>query len=242
MGYYKNILQDKAQKFKFHENEHELAEKTNTQFKKIEDLFTRSIGILKNPNPDETLKEMEFIYMFYDTCDRFATYILRDLLRKRSLNSLDKDKQLFILFEKLFKIFYLFDILKRENSILFCNFTSYKRNNKLPRSVYLKYTTLSAMSLPMAHLFLSYFVTEEKEIYFPQMFRKRGTIHLFTKKKHLLYYISCITCHQKDYPFCKLYFCALFNTFFRSYYLYSHILNLKNSKLIEYYEEMKNIE
>ncbi|TBT99800.1 hypothetical protein CWI39_1889p0010 [Hamiltosporidium magnivora] len=232
MAYYKTKFQKKAKNFEFSAESYVLSEEIRSQYKKIKDKFFISISALKNyKSPKkisissliDTVDYMKEIISFYEDSDRYISILMTEVFKSNKIETLEKKRELYLLLNKLFKIFFIFDIERHRNILLFHNFSLLKilLHNENPRKRFtdndiLRLTSFAALSQPMAHLFLSYFTSDTLEILHPTILTKRGTLHISPKRKEFLYLICCILCKQPSMAYAFIFFAGLFNRFFHS--------------------------
>ncbi|EJW04290.1 hypothetical protein EDEG_01446 [Edhazardia aedis USNM 41457] len=173
-------------------------------------------------------KRFQDVFAFYDASNVFMTKILEELFKK----PLNSKKNLFIIFNKLLKMFLLFDIARFKYHDLFVQLSLEKKECSSLQDdfLYKRASIFAAINMPMAHLFMSFFCKESDEIYVPTELFKRCSLNLESRRCEHVYLLASLMCHYDDFPYCRVFFCGLFNRFFYSEFL---------TKQIELLEEFK---
>ncbi|KAM0673782.1 hypothetical protein GVAV_002870 [Gurleya vavrai] len=217
MAYYKNKIKKDVTNFKFTAESYKISEDIQTQYKKLKQLFHLAINNLTNHkeklSTKKLISKLLSILDFYDAATIFVTVLIEEVFK----NPINKKKELFVLLNKMFKLFFVFDITRFQNPFIFHHFAFLKDKLKEKNLTNLKrITVLSAISMPMAHLFMSYFRLDYDEIHVPTELIKRNVLFLSDAKKEHLYFLACVTCKFEEFPYCRIFFCGLFNRFFQS--------------------------
>lgn len=229
MVYYKTKIKEQAKCFHFIEGYTKISDDVLQQHKKIKKLYFEAMNILQNPSRN-VLKDMQTILEFYESSNIYLILLLEEILKE----PISRKKQIFILLDKLFKMFFIFDITRHNKSQLFHNYTLFKESKTNQTNFMQKCNAFAALSMPMGHLFISTFSAEYKEVYYPTQLIKRNTIFLNNQKRNYIFYLSCIFCEIKELPYCRIFFCGLFNRFFQSGYFIGFIEQLESQKQAYY--------
>lgn len=207
-----------------------ISEHIKTKYNALKHCFHNAIDILKNyKNSDKSQKNAykgaKQLVDFYDSAGLYMTVLVEEIFKE----PLDKKSELFAILNKLLKMFFVYDILRHKHQSIFNDFSYAK--SKIKDLIFVdKFTVFSAISMPMGHLFVSYFYTENEEIYAPRELCKRSNIFLCNYKMEHLFKIACITCKYNDYIYTRIFMCGLYNRFFQSGYFIPFIDRLDEQK------------
>ena len=173
---------------------------------------------------------------FYDASERLANVLLVEVLRPGT--DIRREKSVFVLFEKLTKIFYLFDLRRFSAVAPFHDFAVLKNRGKLriSESKMQRMALFAAIAMPMAHLFVSSFRSNTFELHIPQIVVRRNLIHIDQNRKKALKLICTALCDTK-FRYAAVFFCAAHNRFFPTRAFKGHIDTLGPQKR-QYYETM----
>lgn len=179
----------------------------------------------KHTTENETKKLLKQILFIYEESETINNILLVELL---SNSKTEFKKEIFEILEKVLKIFFLFDKNRHENVKIFHDFAL--KNEKSG------FSGFSALAMPMAHLFISKFTTEDREVYTPRSLLLRNTILLDGKKKKILFFTGKIAV-KYNYLFIAIYIIGTYNVFFGKNEFYEYFNGMKNS-LRKYYENL----
>lgn len=229
MAYYKNRIHKEVSSFEFATNNYTISDDIYSQYKQLKSLSHNVTDVLMTYNNESShdTKKMEsgvdLILTFYDACGSYMIILLDEIFK----NPLENKRELFSLINKTFKIFFVFDVMKHRHPSFFNGFARYRDDGD--SAVNDRFAILTALAMPMAHCFVSYFSSEEVEIHAPSKLIRRNSIYLDENKKEHLYKLGCITC-KYDYEYGRIFFAGLFNRFFHSGYFVDHIERLNRQK------------
>lgn len=229
MAYYKNRIREEMKTFSFSANKYTVSSEINVKYKQLKTQIHDIINLLTQYKIDSSKKfkymeeNIEFILSFYDDCSCFMAILIDEIFK----NPLENKKDLFILIDKMFKIFFVFDVIKHKHPNFFSDFARYRDDSDSTTNE--KFALLTALAMPMAHCFVSYFSSENIEIHAPSKLIRRNAIYLDDNKKEHLYKLGCIVC-KYDYEYCRIFFSGLFNKFFQSAYFLQFIEKLHKQK------------
>lgn len=235
MSYFKNRIKKEVNAdFEFTQNGYPISDHVKNKYIVLKNCFHRAIHNLKNYKPgDEThqaaYKGAKEIIEFYDAGNFYMTVLIEEIFKE----PLDKKGELFAILNKLFKMFFVYDVLSHKHRNIFHDFSIWKGEMQDIRFVD-KFTMFSAISMPMGHLFISYFCTEYAEIYAPRELCRRTNIYLDEGKMHHLYKLACIGCKFKDLVYIRIFICGVYNRYFQSSYFIEFIDKLDEQKQIYY--------
>lgn len=229
MAYYKNRIKRELKTFSFSSNTYTISSEINAQYQHIKSLLHTATRILSehNTNKSYDLDKLDLgintIITFYDACGAFMIILLDEIFKE----PLENKKDLFLLVNKTFKIFFIFDVTKHRYPNFFSDFARYRES--IDSKINSRFAILATLAMPMAHCFASYFSSEYIEIHAPSELIRRNSMYLDEKKKEHLYKIACISC-KYDYQYCRVFFAGLFNRFFHSGYFVQFIDSLNKQK------------
>ncbi|KAM0677202.1 hypothetical protein BDAP_002213 [Binucleata daphniae] len=246
MAYYKNRIKKDVSKFEFTADSYTISDDILNQYNTLKSLYHKTISYMTqykngcNINSESTsnkktecnaniLTQFKVMLEFYESARIYISMLLEEIFK----NPIDKKRELLILLDKTFKIFYVFDICRYQNPSMFHAFAIYK-DKANDEALTCKITAFSAISMPMAHLFMSYFRLDNDEIHVPTELIKRCPIFLSDAKKEHLYFLACLTCRYGDFLYCRIFFCGLFNRFFQSSHFLMYIERLNEQKQAYY--------
>lgn len=227
MSYYKTKQNELAASFKFQTNSPEVSPKIIQKYLSVKKLFHSSILSFESYKLVNSNKITDYynsaviidkLCTFYTQLDMLLTYFLDQILR----GAYERKKYLLEILNKLFRLMYVFDITRHKHSAIFHDFARLKQLMALDKQKILtekqimKLSTFSAISMPMARLFISFFCTDKKEVCIPTKIIRRGSLHTDEFKRDSIYFLSKLMCRINEYEFCKIFFSGLFNCFFHS--------------------------
>lgn len=236
MAYYKNRIKKDVAKFNFTANSYTISNEILNQYSILKHLYHKATRYMiqykaNGENKENIIVMFKTILEFYDSAKIHISMLLEEVFK----NPMDKKRELFVLLNKMFKIFMVFDIYRHQNPAIFHGFAMYKdKAQTKDEALIRRITAFSAISMPMAHLFMSYFRLDNDEIHAPTELIKRCPIFLSDAKKEHLYFLSCLTCRFGDFLYCRVFFCGLFNRFFQSAHFIMYIDRLNEQKQAYY--------
>lgn len=236
MAYFKNRIKKDVASFNFTTDSYAISNEIYTQYhllKKLYHVATTNITTHKHDssNASQLISKLKSVLEFYDSAKIYITMLIEEIFK----NPLMKKRELLVLLNKMFRMFVVFDIFRYQNPKIFHDFSVVKdkyRDRDCP--LIKRITVFSAISLPMAHLFMSYFRLDNDEIHVPAELIKRGVIFLSDAKKEHLYFLGCLVCKYDDFLYCRVFFCGLYNRFFQSGYFIKYI-DILNEQQQAYY-------
>lgn len=251
------IIKDKITKDKStirfkNANDKILKDKSSMRFKNANDKYSIRV---ENTNKSDNGKPKNLkcitiltaLVELYDEIDFFLSILLDELFTFKEIYELNKKKRLLKILNKTLKLFFIFDIIRHKNDFVFNDFAEFKtRRNSIKNSgkdidaKIIKITFFSAIAMPMAYLFISHFMSENKGLN-SLVVDRRGNIYLDQGKKELLYFLACIFSRKKnEFRYCLLFFGGAYCVFFESGYVYDQIRELDAQK-VAYFSGIMNI-
>ncbi|KAI5170342.1 hypothetical protein PAEPH01_1352 [Pancytospora epiphaga] len=221
MFLWKPILRMRANDIDFQSTSLELSEETHNMYNEIKECYLKLRKKLIDSDISEKsapliLKEFLSLYL---KSESFVISLFNEIFKPHFTETLNKRKSVFVLLNKLMKIFISIDYLRMTNPQVFCQYSFYKLHNgdKLyticSEHEDYKLCILSLISLPMGRLMLSLFATDKFELFYPTALSKRMRINLNDDKKKSLYLYARLT-EIQDYKYLSIYLGAIYKRFY----------------------------
>lgn len=239
---FKKRVQHKPKDFKFAKTGYILSSETCKEYEYIKKLFFISIDILLEKSTDSDGRgEIKKLISYYEKSDTLMSTLLNEIFSKRFVETIDRRLSLFELLDKIFRMFYLFDKHRFSNVSLFHNFSFYKMKNRkcIDEKEIVKCSTFSSIAMPMGRLFLSYFTSENYEIFHPVILKKRTTLFLSDTKKEYLRFVCSIIVDHTEFKYLKMYLCGLYEKMFndtRFDYFYNSLTRKEKAYYVDLIE------
>jgi hypothetical protein len=215
---FKKKVQQKPKDFTFSKTGYILSSETCVEYEYIKKLFFISMNVLLEKSADfDGKKEIKKLISYYEKSDTLMGTLLNEIFSKKFIETIDKRLSLFELLDKIFRMFYLFDKHRFNNVKLFHNFSFFKMKNRkcIDEKEVVKCSTFSSIAMPMGRLFLSYFTSENYEIFHPVILKKRTTLFINDTKKEYLRFVCSIVVDHTEFKYLKMYLCGLYEKMFK---------------------------
>lgn len=203
-------------KHAFSKKSYSLSDAVLSEYKLIKGLYKRSTRLLGEYRAGQSCKKsvaaIESCLEFYEQSEKLMTALLTEILKSET--NIRRKKAIFVLLNKIAKLFYLFDTNRSKNLLAFHDFAIAKQGAALGlhENEVLRLTSFVAIAMPMAHLFVSSFRSNNLELHIPKMLFNRNLIHLSANKKKVLRQI-CEVLGRTELGYIAVYFLAACNRF-----------------------------
>lgn len=221
MFLWKPILRMRAKDVDFGSNSLELSEETERQYIEIKGHYKRLKKSLMHCGNDEESAPIilkEFL-SFYLKSETIVLALFNEIFKRNFYDSINKRKSVFVLLNKIMKIFLSIDCIRLRYPDVFCYYSFYKMHNgdKLDKICSecedKRLSILGLITLPMGRLVLSLFSSEKFELFYPTTLSKRMRINLDGERKKSLYlYARLMELHNLKYLY--VYFGAIYKRFY----------------------------
>ncbi|WUR02218.1 uncharacterized protein VNE69_01157 [Vairimorpha necatrix] len=230
----------KPKDFKFCKSGYKLSAETLKEYKYIKKLFFITANIFSSYIKGNGIDEIKDLILFYEKSDTLLCSLIDEIFTKRFIDSLDRRYALFVLLDKLLRFFYIFDIQRYKNVNIFNNFSNFKLRNNLSEKDNLKLSTFSSIAMPMGRLFMSYFTSEDYELFHPIILKKRSTLFIGDTKMEYLKYVCSILSYQTDLKYLKMFMFSLYERLSKKN-KFDNFYDKLNTKEKEYYIDLIEI-
>lgn len=221
MFLWKPLLRMRAKNVEFVTPNHELSDGVQDTYSNIKSAHKRLTKQLSRR--DFASKEAppivrDFLY-FYLSSETLALSLFNELFRPSFYDSVNKKRPLFLLLNKLLKIFITTDFLRLDNPELFCAYSlsklkhpkSFRQN--LNQTEEARLDILHSITLPMGRMILSLFADKKKELFYPSLLSKRSRILLDAENKKTLYTIAKLA-EIQNFKYISLFLSSVYNKFY----------------------------
>lgn len=233
----RNICKD----FEFSKNGYKINTKIFEEYYNLKKTYLQWHKLIKeyenkNYSIEDCITILKTSLKFYGDSERVKNILLSEVLRPK--DDMHMKRSLFELFEKILKLFYLFDESRNKNIKVFHDFSTLKRLNKLnlDEVEIQKVSSLVAFAMPMGYLFVSKFTYKSIELYTPTLLIKREILFINKQKKRMIEKV-CVAAVRYGFVFVSIFFVGTYNRFFSSDFLEEDINNY-NFKLRVYYDSI----
>lgn len=243
LKYFRKNKTTKPKDFKFNEPGYLLTSETLKECDYIKKIFFISINILiEEKYKGDGVEDIKKLVLWYEKSDTLLTSLINEMFTSRFIDTIDKRYALFEVLDKIFKMFYLFDMYRLKSTSVFHEFTNYKFKNrkKINDREIIKLSTFCSVAMPMGRLFLTYFTMEKYEMFHPAILKKRTTLFLNDVRKDYLKYICGILVDHTKFKYLKIYFCALYEKLTKDT-SYDKFFETLSKKEKNYYIDMINL-
>lgn len=228
--------------FTFSRKSYKLSDAIQSKYKSTKQLYKRSVSLLRKYEKERAKDEKKCVSVisccieFYDSSEKLLSTLLTEILKPKT--NIRHKKSVFVLLDKLAKLFYLFDTERFNNVLAFHTFALLKQSRamRLGENKQLQMTIFISISAPMAHLFVSSFTSSNLELHVPTVLFKRNLLHLDKERRNALGFICTALCNT-ELKYLAMYFCATHSRFFRNSPFESFLETLP-AHLRRYYEAM----
>lgn len=219
----KPILKMRARNVEFRENSLELSEETTASYVELKLLYARlvkSFMSCKDDTDSAPLIIRDFL-SFYLKGETLALALFNEIFKPNFYESIDKRKSIFVLLNKIMKIFISLDCIRLKHPEVFCQFSTYKLEHRKRFSKQFtelenqRLSILGLITLPMGRLVMSLFATEKCELFYPAVLSKRIRINLNNERKRYLYLYSRLA-ELNNLNYLCLFLVAIYRRFFGS--------------------------
>ncbi|KAL6120690.1 hypothetical protein NUSPORA_02540 [Nucleospora cyclopteri] len=133
----------------------------------------------------DTIQKLDILLEFYLESEKMILYLINEMFRKGFYESVDNKMNIFILLNKIMKIFVNIDQMILTTDI-FSKYTMYKSSFNYENE---RLTILSCITLPMGRMILTLFCDSKNDLFHPNKLSKRTKVFLTDqKKKYLMLY------------------------------------------------------
>lgn len=228
---------------------HPVSESTTREYRHVKGLFLRSIEILRTKerrDPVDSIGDIKKLMLFYESADVFMCSLVNEVFRMGFVEGMEGKQKIFEMLNKLLKMFFLFDIDRLRHVQVFHDYSMlavYNCNELAPRlsvNEMLKIATFSAVSMPMARLFLTYFNTDALQMFHPIILCKRAPIYLSSSRRQTLNFVCRVMCRHGRHKYVVIFFCALYENSFDTDCFSEEIRKLTSEEQ-SYYRAVKNM-
>eukprot|EP00866_Antonospora_locustae_P002055 jgi/Antlo1/2055/641 len=234
--------EEEKTQFTFSRKCYKLSDAILRKYKSTKQLYKRSVSFLRKYEKERARDEKRCVSVisccieFYDSSEKLLSTLLTEILKPKT--NIRHKKSVFVLLDKLVKLFYLFDAERFNNLFAFHTFALLKqsRTMNIGENKQLKMTIFISISAPMAHLFVSSFTSSNLELHVPTVLFKRNLLHLDMERRNALNFICSAICNT-ELKYLAMYFCATYSRFFRNSHFKSFLEGLP-VHLRRYYETM----
>lgn len=243
------VCSQKASNFEFENDPYPISSFTTQEYRYVKELFVRSVEILKakeRKDVADSIRDIRQLIDFYESADSFMCSLVNEVFRIGFSDGMERKQRIFEIINKLLKMFFLFDINRLRHVQVFHDYSTmnvYRHNELTPMlsvNEMLKIATFSAISMPMARLFLTYFNTDTLQIFHPVILCKRAPIHLSAEMKVTLDFVCRVVCKSNSYKYIIIFFCALYESSFDLNCFSRDIEKLKPEEQA-YYRSVRNM-
>lgn len=211
----------RARNVDFTEKTYELSDDITQTYAEIKCLYKKlSIDFAKyGDSRDKAPVVLKQFLSFYLKSEMLLLSLFNEMFKPHFSQTINRRKSIFVILNKLMKIFISVDCLRLRHPEIFCQFSFFKMHHGEEMDDICtevetqRLSILGCISLPMGRLVLSIFATNKLELFYPTLLSKRTRIYLCRDRQKLLYMFARLT-EMHNLKYISFYMGAVYKRFF----------------------------